>query len=191
MFAMAPNASFLPHKFLDALKKFQSIIINVSFDGGPKSDFGKIRGGGNYESVLKNVEAIVELVKKNRGSTAGVCLSAMKSNITDLPNFIQSLGHDSEYLSLISPIAVMPPDESLCCYNDVAKDTKEWRASFQAARDAVRLAFSSDPEFNRVATPDNWEHFILTLEMADPRHLREERHYRVRLLLTPTIIEKN
>jgi MoaA/NifB/PqqE/SkfB family radical SAM enzyme len=58
------NGTFFPHKFLDKIKKFKSVIIVVSVDGiGELSNY--IRTGFEWESISKNIDSWIEFKKAN------------------------------------------------------------------------------------------------------------------------------
>lgn len=63
--------------------------INVSIDGATKDTYERIRRGGKWEILQKNLKLISNLRKKNRFSSFEISFVVMKSNYHEMKQFVQ------------------------------------------------------------------------------------------------------
>lgn len=183
-FGTATNASMMSEKIFQGLSHFSRLNINISFDGGSKEVFEKVRVHGNYEKVIGNIHEIKKLVSTKPESQAGLCMSVMKSNILDLPNFIKlSAGLDLPFS--FSPVTVMPPDESLCCFNNIQEETKGWREALASARAEIGRSFKEIYLHGDLSAVSTWQHYINVLEQEIPWHFLDEKHHEWELEFKP------
>jgi radical SAM protein with 4Fe4S-binding SPASM domain len=136
VFSTSTNATLITDAVLDGLKRFKRLTLNVSLDGTGEA-FERVRVGANFIKVRDNIRKL-QVAAANAPhpeSAVGVSMCVMKSNITDLPNFIRYVTEEKLSFGL-SPVATMPPDESLRCFNDITIETNGW---LEALIEAERL----------------------------------------------------
>jgi radical SAM protein with 4Fe4S-binding SPASM domain len=166
-FGTSTNATIVTDNILAGLSRFKQLTINVSLDGTGEI-YERVRVGAKFGAVRDNIRRLKSVVERSGSarSTIGCSLSLMKSNILDLPNFVKFC--TSEELRYgVSPVITMPPDESLCCFNDPTQEMRGWAEAIAEARALAP---------GLVSTLD-------ALEMNIPYGLIDIPHRRVRITL--------
>ena len=82
-FATTTNASVVTDEILSGLRRFNSIVINVSFDAATKEVYETIRKKGEFESVVNNIDKFITLTtEKGTPSFTSISMSVMSFLIT-------------------------------------------------------------------------------------------------------------
>ncbi|MBR3306288.1 MAG: SPASM domain-containing protein [Lachnospiraceae bacterium] len=84
--------------------KYENISFSVSIDAATRKTYEKIRCGGNYEKLMKNMELLSALRKNNKVASVRVNMIVQKSNYKEIPDFIawaKRMGFDEVNLSHI------------------------------------------------------------------------------------------
>lgn len=85
------NGSLLTEKVIDGLIELEVDMVFVSLDAPDKEEYESIRQGADFQSVLSNVEKLVE--KRNNSKAKlpelGIEFVAMKSNFDKLPELVR------------------------------------------------------------------------------------------------------
>jgi radical SAM protein with 4Fe4S-binding SPASM domain len=171
-FGASTNATIVTEKILAGLSRFKHLTINVSLDGTGEI-YERVRVGARFAEVRDNIRRLKSAVAgKSARSTIGCTMSVMKSNIVDLPNFVRfCIAEDLRFGA--SPVTTMPPDESLCCFNDPAREMRGWAEAIAETR---ILAPALIPTLD-------------VLEGRLPFSLAEVEHRRVAVMLPREAIE--
>lgn len=82
------NGTFFPHKFLDILKKFKTIIILISVDG--LDDLANyIRTGFEWETISKNIDAWLDFKNNNKNFYIKIAHTLQAYNIHQFDSIFQ------------------------------------------------------------------------------------------------------
>ncbi len=84
--------------------KYDHICFSVSVDAATKETYGKVRCGGNFEQLMKNMEFLSLLRKDNKVDQVQVNMIVQKMNYKEIPDFIRwakKMNFDRVYLSHI------------------------------------------------------------------------------------------
>jgi radical SAM protein with 4Fe4S-binding SPASM domain len=184
-FATCTNATLLTDEILDCLRKFNRLVINVSFDAAKKGVYEKIRRGANYELVVSNIEKLKKLVSQKPGSNLGTTISVMKANFKNIPDFIRfALDRDIEFG--LSPVTNIPLDQAINCFNNPHEEMKGWREALDESRQI--LMDKRDQLTQEVLTPEasqSWFDFhnnnLALVEKFVPWSLKEKDHSPIEL----------
>ena len=106
------NGTKLTKEILDKLNENDTAIVTVSFDGGSRETYERIRRKAKYDEVVENVSSLCEALKKKNTLTA-INYTAMQSNMKEIPEAVRlwdSMGIDQ--IRLISMV-VRKDDEGL------------------------------------------------------------------------------
>jgi hypothetical protein len=172
---------------LNGLSRFKKVTINVSLDGTGAA-YERVRIGAQFNQVVTNIRRLKMVAGRARSlrSTVGVTMCVMKSNILDLPRFLQFAG-DEELPCGISPVISMPPDENLRCFNDhPAREMAGWREAIDAAEVALEsylpiLAAILGVQQLSSASISVWHNAFRLLRSLIPFSLAAVPHHRVQV----------
>jgi radical SAM protein with 4Fe4S-binding SPASM domain len=133
-FGTSTNATIVTDRIVDGLSRFKHLTINISLDG-IGAVYERVRIGAIFREVHRNISKLKAVVDTKIGSRSsiGCTMSVMKSNILDLVNFIRFCQAEELRFS-ISPVITMPPDESLCCFNDPSREMRGWADAIEEAK---------------------------------------------------------
>ena len=84
--------------------RYESIDFMVSIDAATKETYEKVRCGGNFDALMKNMEFLSRLRRENKVSSVKVIMIVQKANYTEIPAFIRwagDMGFDGVNLSHI------------------------------------------------------------------------------------------
>lgn len=84
--------------------KYEHISFLVSVDAAVKDTYEKLRCGGNYDSLMKNMDLLAELRKENKVDSVKVIMIVQRDNFEEIPAFIRwatAKGFDGVSLSHI------------------------------------------------------------------------------------------
>jgi len=101
---MTNGILFTPQEWEKLEGKYEHIVFSVSVDAATKNTYEKVRCGGNYERLMKNMEFLSELRKENKVDCVIVNLIVQRANYREIPDFIRwakMLGFDRVSLSHI------------------------------------------------------------------------------------------
>lgn len=124
IFAYAKKKGFITHTFTNAtlLSEVNTISllkaldeITISMDGATKETYEKIRIGAKFEDVIKNIELLVALKKKERAPTyLKINFTCNRLNYHEIPkmiNLASQLGVNCLELSMLREILLWKPVE--------------------------------------------------------------------------------
>ncbi len=98
------NGTLFTPKIWEQLKgKYEYIYIRVSIDATTESTYKKIRGG-NFKQLMRNMEFLSDLRKKNAVNFVKVKMIVQESNYKEMKDFViwaKKLGFDQVYFSPI------------------------------------------------------------------------------------------
>ena len=69
--------------------KYEHISFLVSVDAATKDTYEKVRCGGNYDSLMKNMDFLAELRKENRVDSVKAIMIVQRANFEEIPAFIR------------------------------------------------------------------------------------------------------
>ena len=69
--------------------RYESIGFMVSIDAATKETYEKVRCGGNFDTLMKNMDFLSELRKENKVSSVKVIMIVQKANYREIPAFIR------------------------------------------------------------------------------------------------------
>ncbi|MBP5702925.1 MAG: SPASM domain-containing protein [Lachnospiraceae bacterium] len=69
--------------------KYESISFMVSVDAAGKETYEKVRCGGSFERLMKNMDFLSELRRLNKVDSVKVIMIVQKANYTEIPAFIR------------------------------------------------------------------------------------------------------
>jgi sulfatase maturation enzyme AslB (radical SAM superfamily) len=192
-FGTSTNATVVTDGILASLRRFKSLTINVSLDGTGAA-YERVRVGASFDQVAANIRKFQEVVREARSpkATIGVSMCVMKSDILDLPNFVR-FARDGRLLFGISPVISMPPDESLRCFNDPARELAGWNAAIDAAKVELEAYFPTLAAIWHCETIDErtkqiWRNNFELLRSKIPFELASHRHHRVTIRLPEALL---
>jgi hypothetical protein len=162
------------------------MTINVSLDGTGEA-YERVRIGAKFDEVRANIRKLKEVVHAAPSPKAniGISMCVMKSNILDLPNLVR-FARDEVLQFGMSPVITKPPDESLRCFNDPAKDMAGWSEAIDAAKAELDSYFPSLAVVWRAQsvpeeTQETWRNLFEVLRAQIPLDLADVPHRRVTL----------
>jgi hypothetical protein len=192
-FGTSTNATIVTDAILAGLSRFKNMTINVSLDGTGAA-YERVRVGANFGEVRTNIRRLKEVVKAAPSPQAniGISMCVMKSNILDLPNLVR-FARDEVLQFGMSPVISQPPDESLRCFNDPAKEMAGWNEAIDAAKAELPSYFPTLAEIWHVQEVDpvmkrTWKNLFEVLRSQIPFHVAEEPHQRIGLRLPPDML---
>jgi molybdenum cofactor biosynthesis enzyme MoaA len=179
-FSTTTNASVVTDEILAGLRRFNSIVINVSFDGATKEVYETIRKNGEFERIVDNIDKFIVLtMEKGLPSYTAVSMSVMKANITNIPRLIEVAAEKGIGFNL-SPVVTMPVDQSLNCFNNPLLETKGWKEAISSGRVNFEEFFVKRHGRLSEATEDIYRNSFNILESRIPWHILQEQHYPVK-----------
>ena len=69
--------------------KYEHIGFMVSVDAASKGTYEKVRCGGNFDNLMKNMDFLSNLRKENKVSSVKVIMIVQKANYKEIPEFIR------------------------------------------------------------------------------------------------------
>ncbi|MDL2279103.1 radical SAM protein [Desulfovibrio sp. OttesenSCG-928-G11] len=194
--AVTTNGTLINNAVVNELSRFKHVAFNVSFDGGTKEVYEKIRVGADFDKVLANVDRMKTITdQKGRPSCSGISMSVMKSNLKTLPDFFQ-MASQHRLLPGLSPVIVLPVHEALTMFNNAKKDTRDWRKALDKAKnlltnDFLRPLYEAN---NSRATSGFWDnryrHIFEAIENSIPWEIIDLPAYEVKAQLPRHILEE-
>ncbi len=136
-FATCTNATLLPAAALARIEQFKRVQVGVSMDAGTKDVYERVRLRSNFDTVDKNVDRLIEVVRSKPGSYVSMSMSVMRDNVEDMVNFFRYATSKGSRCGL-SPVMAMPADQAITCFSDPTIDLPRWRAALDNAEEAVR-----------------------------------------------------
>ena len=194
-FSTSTNATLITKQVLDGLGRFKRLTLNVSLDG-TGSAFERVRVGAKFEQVRDNIRKLKTAARAARhpASAVGVSMCVMKSNITDLPNFIRYVT-DERLAFGLSPVATMPPDESLRCFNDLGAELVGWAEALDEAEALVQnhylptMVADRGETFVQDVEKSFWHNNFNLLRNTIPFKLLETPHYKVKVSIPSYMVD--
>ncbi|MBR1797347.1 MAG: radical SAM protein [Clostridiales bacterium] len=101
---MTNGVLFTPDVWNSIEDKYEHISLMVSVDAATRETYEKIRRGGNYERLMKNMDYLSTLRKENKVDRVIVNMIVQRANYEEIPDFIrwaQRMGFDEVNLSHI------------------------------------------------------------------------------------------
>jgi MoaA/NifB/PqqE/SkfB family radical SAM enzyme len=179
-FATSTNASVVTDEILAGLRRFNSIVINVSFDGATKEVYETIRKSGEFEKVVDNIDKFTALTKeKGLPSFTSVTMAVMKANITNIPCLIEFAAQKEIDFGL-SPVVSMPVDQTLSCFNNPLLETRGWKEAISSGRLIFEELFAKRLERLNEASKEMYRNHFKIIESSIPWHILQEQHYPVK-----------
>ena len=111
---MTNGTLFTPQEWEKMEGKYDSLRFSVSIDAATKGTYEKVRCGGNFDRLMKNMEFLSELRKEGKVDEVIVNMIVQKANYKEIPDFIRwakKLGFDGVYLSHIWNWGTFTEDE--------------------------------------------------------------------------------
>lgn len=143
-FRVTTNATILFPDILDSLSKFKRINIVVSMDGSNPEIFDNIRGKGRFKIVDRNLDILLNLVRKikayHSASNLVINFSVMKDNILDLPNIIMYCAKKGIGYNL-QPVVAYPASQSLRCFNNAPKQMLGYKQAIELSIEVLNDTF--------------------------------------------------
>lgn len=188
-FGTTTNASVVTDEILAGLRRFNSIVISVSFDGATKEVYETIRKNGEFESVVNNIDKFITLTKeKGPPSYTSVSMSIMKANITNLPHFIEFAAQREINFNL-SPVVTLPLDQTITCFNNPLLELRGWKEAISKGRLVFDELFVKRHGRLSEATKDIYHNSFNILENCIPWHLLQEQHYPVKRYVPVRLVQ--
>lgn len=139
-FSTCTSATLIAEEVFTQLEHFKTVNINISVDGTGKT-YERVRVNAKWNVVIDNIRRIGRIVDAKPGSTLGFSMSVMRSNITDLPNFIRFATEHDRLFSIIPVTTPLP--ESLVSFADGPWETEAWRKALSEARTVIEQEWLS------------------------------------------------
>lgn len=101
---MTNGTIFTPNEWDKIANKYAHISFMVSIDAATKETYEKVRCGGNYERLMKNMEYLSILRKSKKVDYVAVNMIVQRANYKEIPDFIRwtiNMGFDRVNLSHI------------------------------------------------------------------------------------------
>ncbi|OPZ94793.1 MAG: hypothetical protein BWY74_00298 [Firmicutes bacterium ADurb.Bin419] len=112
---ISTNGILLNEEMITFLES-HDVIVTVSFDGANKETFEKIRRGGNFENICRNLEALSRIYgKKDLDKSPGIYVSIQKYNqhqLLDIAKLVNQLGIKRMGFGLVTNPSDYRPDFS-------------------------------------------------------------------------------
>ncbi|MCR4813189.1 MAG: hypothetical protein K5879_00010 [Lachnospiraceae bacterium] len=111
---MTNGTLFTPQEWEKMEGKYDSLRFSVSIDAATKGTYEKVRCGGNFDRLMKNMEFLSGLRKEGKVDEVIVNMIVQKANYKEIPDFIRwakKLGFDGVYLSHIWNWGTFTEDE--------------------------------------------------------------------------------
>lgn len=179
-FATTTNASVVTDEILSALRRFNSIIINVSFDAATKELYESIRKKGEFENVVNNIDKFITLTtEKGTPSFTSISMSVMKANITNIPDLIE-FAAQREISFGLSPVVSLPADQILNCFNNPLLEMRGWKEAISNGRSVFEKLFVKRLGKLSEETKNIYRNSFNALESRIPWHTLKEQHYPVK-----------
>lgn len=103
-FEILTNGLLLNKKMWDSIKHNKFKSINISIDAASKNTYEKIRIGGRWEILQKNLQLLSKLRKQKRIGKFYINMTVMRSNFKEIKDFAlmgKNLGCDGIYFAKI------------------------------------------------------------------------------------------
>lgn len=188
--SMSTNATYVTESILEGMAAFPKLGIIVSFDGATKDVYESVRLRGDFDEVMTNVEALVDLVNTKPESTFAFTYCVMKANFKGLPELLRMCTDRRLHYNLM-PVMTWPIDQSIRCFNNPAVELVGWRTALDAARQIFEAEYIAkmdlaEPDEDALHVPwyEGGEllaargHFD-ALDAAIPWELLDVEHHRV------------
>ncbi len=101
---MTNGTLFTPKEWEKLEGKYESIGFMVSVDATTKETYEKVRCGGNFDSLMQNMDFLSKLRRENKVQSVKVIMIVQKANYEEIPAFIRwakDMGFDGVSLSHI------------------------------------------------------------------------------------------
>jgi pyruvate-formate lyase-activating enzyme len=179
-FGTTTNASVVTDEILAGLRRFNSVVISVSFDGATKEVYETIRKNGEFERIIENIDKFIALTKeKGSPSYTAISMSVMKANITNIPRLIEFAAQKEIGFGL-SPVVTTPADQTITCFNNPLLEIRGWMEAISNGRLAFEELFVKRLGILSEATKDIYRNSFNILESCIPWHILQEQHYLVK-----------
>lgn len=179
-FATTTNASVVTDEILAGLRRFNSIVISVSFDGATKEVYETIRKNGEFERIVDNIDKFIALAtEKGLPSYTAISMSVMKANITNIPRLIEFAAQRAINFNL-SPVVTLPVDQTITCFNNPLLEIRGWKEAISNGRVIFEELFVKRLGRLSEATKDIYRNSFNILESRIPWHILQEQHYPVK-----------
>tara|TARA_Y100001934_G_scaffold280230_1_gene386331 strand:+ start:71 stop:1627 length:1557 start_codon:yes stop_codon:yes gene_type:complete len=177
-FSTCTSATLIRQEDLENLRKFKTLNINISIDG-TQSVYERVRVNASWQSLEKYFDRLQAIVEEKPGSSIGISMSVMKSNIAALPDFIRYAASRRVLFSII-PVTT-PINEALDSFNWGGQETLSWKRIFDEAREVVRKVWIPalfDEGQRTDAVISQWINPIDIVEnVVDYKTAESETHY--------------
>jgi radical SAM protein with 4Fe4S-binding SPASM domain len=195
-FAVTTNASCITGETVEQLRKFASLRLNVSMDGGSPAVFERVRVNADFEVVRDGIRRLRSVAREKAPETDSFCglsMCVMKSTIHDTANLIRFAAAEGLTWSL-SPVIGAPVDESLVSFNRPRTEMSGWRTALRNAREAITEWMPAVLETSAGGFTDDdrahWWHFVDVIEARIPWKLAEQRESAVTLELPAAVVDE-
>ncbi|OCL26273.1 hypothetical protein U472_09690 [Orenia metallireducens] len=125
---ISTNGILLDEEMITFLKS-NDVIVTVSFDGANKETFEKIRRGGNFENICRNVENLARIYdEKELDKTPGIYVSIQKDNqyqLLEIAKLVNRLGIKRMGFGLVTSPDEYAPELSESI-REIIKETKNY-----------------------------------------------------------------
>ena len=144
------NGSLLTEEIAHALVEHETHSIVVSLDAANPVTYQRIRLGGNWSTLIENLERL-QRIKRQLGRVKPLLELAfvmMRSNIMELPAFVElgkQLGVDAIYAIHMVPFAPLQIDQETCA--NIKETTNSMLRTARATAVRLGVNFTSPPEF--------------------------------------------
>jgi len=112
---LTTNGSLLTKNMSKKLIKSGLMRLKISLDATTKETFDKIRKGGNFEKILKNIDNFIELKKKMKSMLPTISVNFVKTNINkhELDDFILQWENKVDSIGIQNLIDIMNKTENI------------------------------------------------------------------------------
>lgn len=87
--AFSSNASLCDQQMAEQLVQLRNTTINFSVDGATAETFEKIRVGGDFEEVVKNIKRLIKLRTDKKKPKISIWSLIVKDNIQEIPEIVK------------------------------------------------------------------------------------------------------
>lgn len=115
--------------------------VGISFDGGTKETFERIRRGARFESVIANIQRLADQSRYHHGTSGNLCLSTVVQglNVHELPLIIQWAHRLGIGLVKLFPIICPVDSFNHLCHHRPVLNNALLSAAELAERHGIRL----------------------------------------------------
>lgn len=99
--SLITNANLLNETTLDQLiNRYEEIAVNISIDAATEKTYGKIRRGGRWTVLQKNLENLAQKRRENKVQYVEIRMVVQKENYREIPAFVE-MGEKFEFDQIV------------------------------------------------------------------------------------------